>query len=57
MNLRFHYGILLEDFGGQNAGAIAAHQDLHGMLLHLAANTTDLAFGYYIAVAQQDHLV
>ena len=36
---------------------VAADQDLHGMLLHLAADAADLAFGHDVAVAEQNHLV
>ena len=41
----------------QLAGMIAAHQDLHGLVLDLAAHALDLALGHHVALAEQDHLV
>ncbi len=49
--------VLFEEAGGQQAGLIAAHQDLHGLVFDFAAHALDLAFGDDVAVAEQDDLV
>ena len=49
--------ILLEETRGQQAGLVAAHQDLHGLILDLAAHALDLALGDDIAMAEENDLV
>ena len=57
MELGLHHVVLLEQPRGQQTRAVAAHQDLHGLVLHFAAHALDLALGDHVALAQQDHLV
>ena len=50
---RFDHVILLKHLRGQHGRTVGANQHLHGMLLNLAADALDLAFGDDVAVAQR----
>lgn len=49
--------IFRKEAGRQRTGLIAPNEDLHGMILDLAANTLNIALGRNIAATHQNQLV